>query len=167
MERPVARRKICENDVKKEEKCWKLVDQNIAIYTSQKASAGFRPTPSQVSISISLSISTSVSIKECGEQPGWPAYIVPDFVHQVWAFTGKHHGFEMFRAKEIFVKAKHSRNQPLWWYSEWQHRFQAQTSHVAKALPGTGTGSSSAGGGEQWSDDFGWSGWWTPGNDMQ
>ena len=48
MERPVARRKICENDVKTEEKCWKLVDKNIAIYTSQKASAGFRSTPSQV-----------------------------------------------------------------------------------------------------------------------
>ena len=32
MEKPVARRKICENDVKKEEKCWKLVDKNIAIY---------------------------------------------------------------------------------------------------------------------------------------
>ena len=32
MERPVARRIFCENDVKKEEKCWKLVDKNIAIY---------------------------------------------------------------------------------------------------------------------------------------
>ena len=27
--------------------------------------------------------SISISIKECGEQPGWPAYIVPEFVHQV------------------------------------------------------------------------------------
>ena len=44
MERPVARRKICENDVKKEEKCWKSVDKNIAIYRP----AGFRSTPSQV-----------------------------------------------------------------------------------------------------------------------
>jgi hypothetical protein len=44
MERPVARRKICENDVKKEEMCWKLVDKNIAIYRP----AGFCSTPSQV-----------------------------------------------------------------------------------------------------------------------
>ena len=41
MERPVARRKICENDVKKEEKCWKLVDKNIAIYRPAFPPPGF------------------------------------------------------------------------------------------------------------------------------
>ena len=59
MERPVARRKICENDVKKEEKCWKLVDKNVAIY--RPASPRISKVVAEVLRTLGKCIATSAS----------------------------------------------------------------------------------------------------------